>query len=131
MHQGALDREITLQRLQQAGDEQRDDQADHRGRRHYAPVHRAGMLQPADGFDNDADDNRPQQEGIEEGDQNPDPVVAERPARAGRPLHLAERKDGEDQDDQVGHHVPGIAEQGETVRPEPSDHLDDQHGGRE
>jgi hypothetical protein len=48
------------------------------------------------------------------------------PSRTGWTLHLPQRKGGERQHDQVGHDVAGVAEQGEAVRPESTDHLDDQ-----
>ena len=55
MHQRALHGEIALQGLQRTGDEQRDEQADDGRRRHHSPTHRARVLQPANGLDDDPD----------------------------------------------------------------------------
>src|SRR2546428_4885841 len=131
VHQGALDREIALQRLQRPGDEQRDEQPDDGRRRHQSTAHLAGVLQPANGLDDDPDDDRPEQQGIHERYEDPHALIAEGAPGGGRALHLAQRERREGQHHQVGDDMTGIAEQGEAVRPEPANHFDHQDGGGE
>src|SRR2546428_1592773 len=128
VHNRALDREIALQRLQRPGDEQRDDQPDDGRRRHQSPAPLAGVLQPANGLDDDPDDDRPEQQGIHEGHEDPHALIAEGAPGGGRALHLAQRERREGQHHQVGDDMTGVAEQGEAVRPEPANHFDHQDG---
>ena len=120
-----------MQRLQRPGDQQGDDQANDGRRRHQSAAHLAGILQAANGLEDDADDDRTEEQRIDERHEDAYALVAEGAPGGGRALHLAECECREGKHDQVRHHVAGITEQGEAVRPESTDHLDHQHGGGE
>jgi hypothetical protein len=75
----------------------------------------ARILDPAHRLDRDPEDDRAQDEGIQEGNQDADALVAEGSARIGRPASLAQSKNGEREDDDVGQDVAGIAEECEAV----------------
>ena len=105
-----------------------DQQPRDRDAEHRAGQDRLRLLKAFPGFIDDPAYDREQRHGVDEAGDHLEAQIAEGALGIGRTLAKAEGRIGERQRRRVGHHMPGVRQQGERAGDQAAHDLDDHEG---